>query len=67
MDGAGHADVSIEEDVDIRNIRYKVGPWQLEEIDTLKAEMAKGTPSQRISRILSRTIRDVEGKMKQLK
>ncbi len=67
MDGAGHADVSIEEDVDIRNIRYKVGPWQQDEIATLKEEMAKGTPSQRLSRMLSRTIRDIECKMEQMK
>ncbi len=67
VDGAGHADVSIEEDVDIRKLRYKVGPWQPEELTLLKAEMAKGTPSQRLSRLLSRTIRDVECKMEQLK
>ncbi len=67
MDGAGHADVSIEEDVDIRNIRYKVGPWQPDEIATLRAEISKGTPSQRLSRMLSRTIRDVECKMAQMK
>jgi hypothetical protein len=67
VDGAGHADVSIEEGVDLRKIRYKVGPWQPDEIATLKAEIAKCTPSHRLARILSRTIRDIETKMEQLK
>ncbi len=67
VDGGGHADVSIEEGVDLRKIRYKVGPWQPDEITTLKAEMAKCTPSHRLARILSRTIRDIETKMEQLK
>jgi len=67
VDSTGHADVSVEEGVDLRNIRYKVGPWQSEEIAFLRAESKKGTPSHRLSRMLSRTIRDVENKIEQLK
>ncbi len=64
VNGAGHTD---EEKKDLRQTKFKVGPWQPEELATLKEEMEKGTPSHRLSRLLSRTISDVEGKMKQMK
>ncbi|OLS14167.1 MAG: hypothetical protein RBG13Loki_2217 [Promethearchaeota archaeon CR_4] len=67
VDRGGHADVSVEEGVDLRKIRWKVGPWQPEEMAFLRAEVKKGTPSHRLSRLLSRTIRDIETKIEQLK
>ena len=67
IDGEGHIDTSMENETNRQKLRYKVGPWQPEEIAILKAEMAKGTPSHRLARLLSRTIRDVEGKMEKVK